>query len=115
GGLATLSQTWPDGRYAAGYNPSGGQPGMSIFLQWWYAVKKSLWGGGMTPGEAYVGRVNFSDTAIDGNDYLDETTYNMFLHVFEGPSASVAQRFTGSYFGGDRDRVVFHSHNERIT
>jgi hypothetical protein len=112
--LNDLSQIYPDGHYAAGYNPSRGQPGMSIFFQWWYALKKNLWGGGMNPGEPFVGTVDFSRTAIDGNDYLDETTYNMFLHVLEGPSAGVPQRFTGDYFGGHRDEIIVESLNDAI-
>jgi acyl-homoserine lactone acylase PvdQ len=112
--LNDLSQIYPGGHYAAGYNPSRGQPGMSIFFQWWYALKKNLWGGGMNPGEPFVGTVDFSRTAIDGNDYLDETTYNMFLHVLEGPSAGVPQRFTGDYFGGHRDEIIVESLNDAI-
>jgi hypothetical protein len=87
---------------------------MSIFYQWWYALKKNLWGGGMNPGEPFVGTVSFSNTAIDGNDYLDETTYNMFLHLLEGASAGVPQRFTGDYFGGHRDEIVIESLNDAI-
>jgi hypothetical protein len=112
--LADLSQIYPGGHYAAAYNPSRGQPGMSIFFQWWYAAKKNLWGGGTSPGAAFVGTVNFADTAIDGNDYLDETTYNMFLHVLEGGSAGVPQHFTGDYFGGHRDEIIVESLNDAI-
>ena len=35
--------------------------------------------------------MNFADTAIDGHSYLDETTYNMFLHLLEGQTAGVPQ------------------------
>jgi hypothetical protein len=58
--------------------------------------------------------VNFSNTGIDGNDYLDETTYNMFLHLLEGASAGVPQRFTGDYFGGHRDEIIVESLNDAI-
>jgi acyl-homoserine lactone acylase PvdQ len=112
--LQDLSQIYPDGHYGASYSPSHGQAGMSIFYQWWYALKKNLWGGGMDPGEPFVGTVNFSNTAIDGNDYLDETTYNMFLHLLEGTHAGVPQRFTGDYFGGHRDQIVVESLNDAI-
>jgi len=112
--LNDLTQIYPGGHYGATYNPSRGQPGMSIFFQWWYAVKKNLWGGGMNPGEPFVGTVNFSNTAIDGGDYLDETTYNMFLHLLEGASAGVPQHFTGDYFGGHRDEVIVESLNDAI-
>jgi len=113
--LGDVSQIYPGGgHYAAAYSPSRGQPGMSIFYQWWYALKKNLWGGGMSPGEPFVGAVSFSDTSIDGNDYLDETTYNMFLHLLEGLTAGVPQHFTGDYFGGHRDEIIIESLNDAI-
>jgi len=112
--LNDVSQIYPDGHYSPTYEPSRGQAGMSILFQWWYAFKKNLWGGGMNPGEAFVGTVNFSDTAIDGNDYLDETTYNMFLHVLEPLTSGVPQRFTGDYFGGHRDEIIVESLNDAI-
>jgi penicillin G amidase len=113
--LGDLSRIYPGGgHYSATYSPSRGQPGMSIFYQWWYALKKNLWGGGMNPGETFVGTVDFSDTSIDGNDYLDETTYNMFLHLLEGLTAGVPQRFTGDYFGGHRDEIIIESLNDAI-
>ena len=112
--LGDLSQIYPGGHYAAGYSPSRGQPGMSIFFQWWYALKNNLWGGGDSPGAAFVGTVNFANTAIDGNNYLDETTYNMFLHLLEGGSAGVPQHFTGDYFGGHRDEIIVESLNDAI-
>src|SRR5205814_2025930 len=79
-----------------------------------YALKKNLWGGGMSPGEPFVGTVNFSDTSIDGGDYLDETTYNMFIHLLEGLTAGVPQHFTGDYFGGHRDEIIIESLNDAI-
>src|SRR5207244_1874647 len=113
--LGDPSQIYPGvGHYAAAYSPSRGQPGMSIFYQWWYALKKNLWGGGMSPGEPFVGTVNFSDTSIDGGDYLDETTYNMFLPLLEGLTAGVPQHFTGDYFGGHRDEIIIESLNDAI-
>ena len=113
--LGDPAQIYPGGgHYAAAYSPSRGQPGMSIFYQWWYALKKNLWGGGMSPGEPFVGTVNFSDTSIDGGDYLDETTYNMFLHLLEGLAAGVPQHFTGDYFGGHRDEIIIESLNDAI-
>lgn len=113
--LTDVSHIYPGGgHYSATYSPSHGQPGMSIFYQWWYALKKNLWGGGMNPGEAFVGTVNFSNTSIDGNDYLDETTYNMFLHLLEGLTAGVPQHFTGDYFGGHRDEIIIESLNDAI-
>src|SRR5262249_29179846 len=74
----------------------------------------NVWGGGMHPGESFVGTVNFADTSIDGRNYLDETTYNMFLHVLQGLTAGVPQRFTGDYFGGHRDEIVIESLNDAI-
>jgi hypothetical protein len=113
--LNDVSAIYPGGgHYNAAYSPSRGQPGMSIFFQWWYALKKNLWGGGMSPGEPFVGTVDFSDRGIDGNDYLDETTYNMFLHVLEGAASGVPQRFTGDYFGGHRDEIILESLNDAI-
>ncbi|HYR97079.1 MAG TPA: penicillin acylase family protein [Candidatus Binatus sp.] len=112
--LQDLSRIYPDGHYGPAYSPSRGQPGMSLFFQWWYALKKNLWGGGMNSGEPFVGTVDFSNTSIDGNDYLDETTYNMFLHLLEGASAGVPQRFTGDYFGGHRDEIIVESLNDAI-
>src|SRR5437660_1631144 len=58
--------------------------------------------------------VNSSDTSIDGGDYLDETTYNMFLHLLEGLTAGVPQHFTGDYFGGHRDEIIIESLNDAI-
>src|SRR5262249_6482335 len=60
--LTDVTQIYADGgHYSASYSPSRGQAGMSIFYQWWYALKKNLWGGGMNPGEAFVGTVSFAD------------------------------------------------------
>src|SRR5579871_4236296 len=100
--LSDLSQIYPDGHYGPAYSPSRGQPGMSIFFQWWYALKLNLWGGGASPKAAFVGAVNFADPTIDGNSYLDE------------PAAGVPQRFTGDYFGGHRDEIVVESLNDAI-
>ena len=117
--LAYLNDTsliYPDGHYDPAYSPSRGQPGMSIFFQWWYAVKQDLWGGGGggSAGGAFVGTVDFSDRTIDGNDYLDETTYNMFLHVLDPATSSVPQHFLGDYFGGHRDEIIVQALNEAI-
>jgi hypothetical protein len=112
--LNDLAQIYPNGHYGPTYSPSRGQPGMSIFFQWWYALKLNLWGGGASPNAAFVGTVNFADTTIDGNSYLDETTYNMFLHLLEGPTAGVPQHFTGDYFGGHRDEIIVESLNDAI-
>jgi penicillin amidase len=112
--LADTSAIFPDGHYAPGYNPSRGQAGMSIFFQWWYALKRNLWGGGM-PAAPYVGTVNFADTSVDGSNYLDETTYNMLLHVLHGAQSGVPQRYTGDYFGGHRDQILVESLNDAIT
>ncbi|HXJ35523.1 MAG TPA: penicillin acylase family protein [Candidatus Eisenbacteria bacterium] len=111
--LTDTSQIFVGGHYAPGYNPSRGQPGMSIFFQWWYAMKKNLWGGGR-PGATYVGTVDFSDSGIDGNDYLGETTYNMLLHVLRGAQSGVPQRYAGDYFGGHRDQMIVQSLNDAI-
>jgi penicillin G amidase len=111
--LADTTKIFPSGHYDAGYSPSRGQPGMSIFFQWWYALKKNLWGGGM-PGAAFTGTVDFSDTAIDGTDYLDETTYNMLLHLLRGAQSGVPQHYAGDYFGGHRDQLVVESLNDAI-
>src|SRR5262249_38886191 len=114
--LADLSKIYPDGHYDPAYSPSRGQPGMSIFFQWWYAMKGNVWGGG-TAGSAngaFVGTVDFSDQSIDGNDYLDETTYNMFLHVLEPATSGVPQHFKGDYFGGRRDEIIVQSLNQAI-
>jgi penicillin amidase len=112
--LADTSQIFAGGHYNPAYNPSRGQPGMSIFFQWWYALKQNLWGGGM-PGAQYVGTVDFSDTAIDGNDYLGETMYNMLLHSLRGAASGVPQRYAGDYFGGHRDQLLVQSLNDALT
>ncbi len=111
--LADTSQIFANGHYSPTYNPSRDQAGMSIFFQWWYALKQNLWGGGM-PGAPYVGTVDFTDTAIDGNDYLGETTYNMLLHVLRGAQSGVPQQYAGDYFGGNRDRIIVESLNDAI-
>src|SRR5262249_61408501 len=67
--LGDLSQIYPGGHYGAAYSPSRGQPGMSIFFQWWYAAKEDLWGAGTSPGAAFVGPGHFANTAIRGNDH----------------------------------------------
>ena len=112
--LADTSQIFANGHYSPAYNPSRGQPGMSIFFQWWYALKQNLWGGGSSPGGAFVGTVDFTDTSIDGNDYLGETTYNMLLHVLRGVASGVPQHYTGDYFGGHRDQIIVESLNDAI-
>src|SRR5262249_57686841 len=94
--LADTSQIFANGHYNPAYSPSRGQPGMSIFFQWWYALKQNLWGGGM-PGAAVVGTVDFTDGAIDGNDYLGETTYNMLLHLLRGGSSAVPHPYPPDY------------------
>ncbi|HZP40759.1 MAG TPA: penicillin acylase family protein [Candidatus Binatia bacterium] len=106
--LADVDQIYPGGgHYSPAYGPSHGQPGMSIFFQWWYMLKRNLWGGGVHPGEAFVGTVNFVEPGL--GSFLDETTYNMLLHILDGPSSSVPQRFTGDYFGGHRDEIIVES------
>jgi penicillin amidase len=114
--LADTTKIYPDGHYDPAYSPSRGQPGMSIFFQWWYALKHDLWGGGAggSPAGAFVGTVNFGDHSIDGNDYVDETTYNMFLHLLEGAAAGVPQHFKGDYFGGHRDELIVQAVNRAI-
>src|SRR5262245_23700131 len=43
--LNDTAQIYPGaGHYSEDYSPSRGQPGMSIFYQWWYALKENLWG-----------------------------------------------------------------------
>jgi len=111
--LADTSQIFSNGHYNPAYNPSRGQPGMSIFFHWWYALKQNLWGGG-TSGAAYVGTVDFADGAIDGNNYLGETTYNMLLHLLRGAASGVPQRYAGDYFGGHRDQILVESMNDAI-
>jgi hypothetical protein len=69
---------------------------MSIFFQWWYALKQNLWGGGSSAAGAFVGTVDFSDTSVDGNDYLGETTYNMLLHVLRGADSGVPQHYAAT-------------------
>src|SRR5262249_47759145 len=110
---ADVRQIWPAGHYGPTYNPSRGQPGMSLLYQWWYAFKKNLWGGGTSPGGAFVGTVDFSDGSIDGNDYLDETTYNMLWHLIS-PTTGVPQHFAGDYFGGPPREIIINSLNEAI-
>jgi hypothetical protein len=83
---------------------------MSIFFQWWYALKQNLWGGGSPGG----GTVDFTDASIDGNDYLGETTYNMLLHILRGAASGVPQHYTGDYFGGHRDQIIVESLNDAI-
>jgi Penicillin amidase len=114
--LADTTKIYPDGHYDPAYSPSRGQPGMSIFFQWWYALKRDLWGGGAggSPAGAFVGTVNFGDHSIDGNDYVDETTYNMFLHLLEGAAAGVPQHFQGDYFGGHRNELIVQAVNRAI-
>jgi penicillin amidase len=114
--LADTTKIDPDGHYDPAYSPSRGQPGMSIFFQWWYALKRDLWSGGAggSPAGAFVGTVNFGDHSIDGNDYVDETTYNMFLHLLEGAAAGVPQHFQGDYFGGHRNELIVQAVNRAI-
>ena len=111
--LADTSQIFANGHYNPAYNPSRGQPGMSIFFQWWYALKQNLWGGGM-PGAVYIGTVDLTDGSIDGNDYLGETTYNMLLHLLRGPASGVPQGYAGDYFGGHKDQILVESMNDAI-
>jgi len=113
--LADTSQIFVNGHYNPAYEPSRGQPGMSIFFQWWYALKQNLWGGGSSAAGAFVGTVDFSDTSIDGNDYLGETTYNMLLHILRGAESGVPQHYAGDYFGGRRDEIIVQSLNDAIT
>src|SRR5262249_23733766 len=114
--LADTTKIFPDGHYDPAYSPSRRQPGMSIFFQWWYALKRDLWGGGAggSPAGAFVGTVNFGDHGIDGNDYVDETTYNMFLHLLAGAAAGVPQHFKGDYFGGHRNELIVQAGNRAV-
>ncbi len=114
--LADPSKILAGGHFDPAYSPSRGQAGMSIFFQWWYALKRDLWGGGAggSAAGAFVGGVNFSDRGIDGRDYLGETTYNMFLHVIDPAGSGVPQRFRGDYFGGHPDELVVQGLNEAI-
>jgi len=114
--LADVSQIYSGGHHDPAYSPSRGQAGMSIFFQWWYAVKGNLWGGGRASSAAgaFVGTVDFADRGIDGRDYLGETTYNMLLHVLDPAHSGVPLHFRGDYFGGHRDELVVQSLNQAI-
>src|SRR5262249_25045178 len=112
--LADTTKIFVGGHYDPNYSPSRGQPGMSIFFQWWYALKQNLWGGGDSASDAFVGTGDFTDTTSDGNDYLGETTYNMLLHLLRGAASGVPQHFSGDYFGGHRDQIIVESVNDAI-
>ncbi len=115
--LVDTAQIYPPdgtGHYNPAYSPSLDQAGMSILFQWWYAFKKNLFGGGVAAGDQFVGTVNFSDTSIDGSDYLGETTYNMALHILDGAQSGVPQQYTGDYFGGHRDEIIIESLNAAV-
>ena len=122
--LGDLGQIYPateSFHYGQSYSPSLGQSGMSIFFQWWYALKSNLFGGGAiqtasgAASEPFVGAVNFADGSLNAGNFLGETTYNMFLHILEGPTAGVPQNFKGDYFGGHRDEIIIESLNDAIT
>jgi penicillin amidase len=116
--LADVRRIYPPGEgfhYGRSYSPSIGQSGLSIFYQWWYAVKSNLFAGGARAGEPFLGAVNFSDASLGAGDFLGETTYNMALHILDGAAASVPQRFGGDYFAGHRDEILVESLNDAIS
>jgi hypothetical protein len=115
--LQDVGRIYPvvEGRhYGRSYSPSLGQPGMSIFFQWWYAFKRNLFGGGVHADERYVGAVNFADGSLGAGEFLGETTYNMVSHILSGPGGAVPQEFEGDYFAGQRDEIVIESLNDAL-
>ena len=101
-----LEDLSPDGHYEPDYSPFLGQPGMSIFFQWWYAFKTTSWAAASRPGgrvrrHRQLRRPQHRRQRLPRRDH--RTTWSSML---EGAEAGVPQQYTGDYFGGHRDELI---------
>jgi penicillin G amidase len=94
-----------------------GSPAMSIFVESMEALWRNLFGGGLSPGEQYVGAVDFNDAAVTGDTFLRDATYNLQYHALAETKALVPCAglcFSGDYFNSNRDRILVESLNDAV-
>jgi penicillin G amidase len=97
-----------------------GSPAMSIFMNFLEALEHNVFEGGLTPGEQYTGKVNFSDGSLGLGTYGGlggMGTYNLMYHILAGtqgvqPCGTLCY---GGYFAGHRDQILVESLNDAIT
>ncbi|MHB8220654.1 MAG: penicillin acylase family protein, partial [Acidimicrobiales bacterium] len=119
-------ETW-DTTMPSGNPPTIGSPAMSIFVNFLHALESNVSGGGLNPGEQYVGTVNLNEATLGKGTYAgltNMTSYNMILHALEHlnkastrlgivPCTSIC--YTGTYFGGNPNQILVESLNNAIT
>jgi penicillin amidase len=96
---------------------SVGSPAMSIFVEFMETLQRNAFGGGVHPGEAYVGAVNFTDGSLKKGEYLVRGTYNLLYHILSGTSGidpCDTLCYGGDYFSGHADQVLIESLNDAI-
>jgi penicillin amidase len=98
-----------------------GSPAMSIFMNFLEALEHNVFEGGLTPGEKYTGKVNFSDSSLGLGTFGGlggMGTYNLLYHILAGtnrlnPCGTLC--YTGGYFGGHTSQILVESLNDAIT
>ncbi len=120
--LETWTKTMPSGN-----PPTIGSPAMSIFVNFLHALDRNVFGGGLNPGEQYVGTVNLNENTLGRGTYVGLTnmsSYNMTLHALKHvnnpstkqdivPCTSIC--YAGTYFGGNANQILVESLNNAIT
>ncbi len=98
-----------------------GSPAMSVFMNFLEAYEHNVFEGGLSPGEQYTGKVNFSDGSLGLGSYGGlggMATYNLLyhaLHTTQGVQPCGTLCYQGGYFGGHRDQLLVESLNDAIT
>jgi hypothetical protein len=93
---------------------------MSIFMNFLEAYERNMFEGGLNPGEAYTGTVNFDDASLGMGTYGglgNFATYNFLYHLLAHTSGLVpcgTQCYSHSYFGGHSDQLLVESLNDAI-
>ncbi|MDA8313498.1 MAG: penicillin acylase family protein [Actinomycetota bacterium] len=107
--------------FTSGNPPTIGSPAMSIFVNFLHALDRNLFGGGVSPGEQYVGTVNFAEGTLGLGTYrglTDMTSYNFTYHILAKVSGIVPCTrlcYTGTYFGGHQAQILVESLNDAIS
>ena len=117
--MSTL-ETWAK-TLTSGNPPTIGSPAMSIFVNFLHALDRNLFGGGVNPGEQYVGTVNFAEATLNLGTYrglTSMTSYNFTYHILAGTSGifpCTRLCYAGTYFGGHQPQILVESLNDAIS
>ena len=96
-----------------------GSPAMSIFMNFLEALEHNVFEGGLSAGDKYAGKVNFSDASVGAGTFGGlggMGTYNLMYHILAGtrgvqPCGTLCYR---GYFAGHRNQILVESLNDAI-